>query len=63
MAFEARVSRESGLAERRLRAEHVIARALVEASTFADAIPNTQPATTAAIPAHTCFAIIASILP
>ena len=40
MAFEARVSRESGLAERRLRAEHVIARALVEASTFADAVPK-----------------------
>ena len=35
MASEDRVSRESGLAERRLRAEHVIVRALVEASTFA----------------------------
>jgi PAS domain S-box-containing protein len=40
MASEARALSESGLAERRLRAEHVIARALVEASTFADAVPK-----------------------
>jgi PAS domain S-box-containing protein len=40
MASEARGSKESGLAERRLRAEHVVARALVEASTFADAVPK-----------------------
>ena len=40
MASEARTLSESGLAERRLTAEHVIARALVEASTFADAVPK-----------------------
>ncbi len=40
MASEARAPSESGLAERRLTAEHVIARALVEASTFADAVPK-----------------------
>jgi two-component system, sensor histidine kinase and response regulator len=40
MASEVRAPSESGLAERRLRAEHVIARALVEASTFADAVPK-----------------------
>src|SRR5687768_17239420 len=40
MASEARTPSESGLAERRLTAEHVIARALVEASNFADAVPK-----------------------
>jgi two-component system, sensor histidine kinase and response regulator len=40
MASEVRAPSESGLAERRLSAEHVIARALVEASTFADAVPK-----------------------
>jgi two-component system sensor histidine kinase/response regulator len=40
MATQMRASDRPGLAERRLRAEHVIARALVEASTFADAVPN-----------------------
>src|SRR3954469_18157091 len=38
MTSEARTLGETGGAERRLTAEHVIARALVEASTFPDAI-------------------------
>ena len=40
MASDARALSGDGLAERRLRAEHVVARALVEASTFADAVPR-----------------------
>jgi len=37
---EARAPSGNGLAERRLTAEHVVARALVEASAFADAVPK-----------------------
>ena len=40
MAPQVHVLRGDGLAERRLRAEHVVARALVEASTFAEAVPR-----------------------
>jgi two-component system sensor histidine kinase/response regulator len=40
MASQMRALSGSGLAERRLTAEHVVARALVEASTFADAVPK-----------------------
>jgi two-component system, sensor histidine kinase and response regulator len=40
MARQSRASSGPEVAERRLRAEHVVARALVEASTFADAIPK-----------------------
>src|SRR5215472_4710558 len=40
MTREARALSGNGLAERRLTAEHVVARALVEASTFADAVPK-----------------------
>src|SRR5215467_1043369 len=40
MTRQARALSGNGLAERRLRAEHVVARALVEASTFADAVPK-----------------------
>jgi two-component system, sensor histidine kinase and response regulator len=40
MTHQARALSGNGLAERRLTAEHVIARALVEASTFADAVPR-----------------------
>jgi PAS domain S-box-containing protein len=40
MARQARALSGNGLAERRLTAEHVVARALVEASTFSDAIPK-----------------------
>jgi PAS domain S-box-containing protein len=40
MASEARAPSGDGLAERRLTAEHVIARALVEASTFTEAVPK-----------------------
>ncbi|HEY7292812.1 MAG TPA: response regulator [Vicinamibacterales bacterium] len=40
MARQARAPSGNGLAERRLTAEHVVARALVEASTFADAAPK-----------------------
>ena len=40
MTSEARAASGDGLAERRLRAEHVVARALVEASTFAEAVPR-----------------------
>jgi two-component system sensor histidine kinase/response regulator len=40
MAPRARALNGDGLAERRLTAEHVVARALVEASTFAEAAPN-----------------------
>jgi two-component system sensor histidine kinase/response regulator len=40
MAPQARALSGNGLAQRRLTAEHVIARALVEASTFAEAVPK-----------------------
>jgi len=40
MTRPARALSGNGLAERRLTAEHVVARALAEASTFADAAPN-----------------------
>jgi PAS domain S-box-containing protein len=40
MTREARALSGNGLAERRLTAEHVVARALVEATTFADAVPK-----------------------
>ena len=40
MAQPVHVLSGDGLAERRLRAEHVVARALVEASTFAEAVPR-----------------------
>jgi PAS domain S-box-containing protein len=40
MVRQARALTGNGLAERRLTAEHVVARALVEASTFADAVPK-----------------------
>src|SRR5688572_6472718 len=40
MTPEAHAATGDGLAERRLRAEHVVASALVEASTFADAVPR-----------------------
>ena len=40
MAQQVHVLSGDGLAERRLRAEHVVARALVEASTFAEAVPR-----------------------
>src|SRR4030095_14546323 len=40
MASPARAPSGNGLAERRLTAEHVIARALVEASTFTEAVPK-----------------------
>jgi PAS domain S-box-containing protein len=40
MTRQARAQSGNGLAERRLTAEHVVARALVEASTFADAAPK-----------------------
>src|SRR5215831_2173932 len=40
MTRQARALSGNGLAERRLTAEHVVARALVEASTFADAVPK-----------------------
>ena len=40
MAPQVHVLRGDGLAERRLTAEHVVARALVEASTFAEAVPR-----------------------
>jgi PAS domain S-box-containing protein len=40
MTRQARALNDNGLAERRLTAEHVVARALVEASTFADAVPK-----------------------
>ena len=40
MTHQARALSGNGLAERRLRAEHVVARALVEASTFAEAVPK-----------------------
>ena len=40
MAPQVHVLRGDGLAERRLRAEHVVARALVEACTFAEAVPR-----------------------
>ena len=40
MTREARALSGTGLAERRLTAEHVVARALVEASTFGDAAPK-----------------------
>jgi len=40
MTHEARAPSGNGLAERRLTAEHVVARALVEASAFADAVPK-----------------------
>src|SRR4029453_5182528 len=40
MARQTRALSGNGLAERRLTAEHVVARALVEASTFADAVPK-----------------------
>ena len=40
MAPQVHVLSGDGLAERRLRAEHVVARALVEACTFAEAVPR-----------------------
>jgi PAS domain S-box-containing protein len=40
MAPQARAPSGNGLAQRRLTAEHVIARALVEASTFTEAVPK-----------------------
>ncbi len=40
MTPQARAPSGNGLAERRLTAEHVIARALVEASTFTEAVPR-----------------------
>ncbi len=40
MAPQARALSGNGLAQRRLTAEHVIARALVDASTFAEAVPK-----------------------
>src|SRR5687767_12405966 len=40
MTAQAHARDGDGLAERRLRAEHVIARALVEASSFAEAVPK-----------------------
>jgi two-component system, sensor histidine kinase and response regulator len=40
MALEPHARSGDGLAERRLRAEHVVARALVEACTFAEAVPK-----------------------
>src|SRR5215471_2724638 len=40
MTRQARALSGNGVAERRLTAEHVVARALVEASTFADAAPK-----------------------
>ena len=40
MTPQARAPRGNGLAERRLTAEHVIARALVEAATFSEAVPR-----------------------
>src|SRR5688572_8015369 len=40
MASQVHVLSGDGLAERRLRAEHVVARALVEAGTFAEAVPR-----------------------
>jgi PAS domain S-box-containing protein len=40
MAPQGHVLSGDGLAERRLRAEHVVARALVEACTFAEAVPR-----------------------
>jgi two-component system, sensor histidine kinase and response regulator len=40
MTRQARTLSGNGLAERRLTAEHVVARALVEATTFADAVPK-----------------------
>ena len=40
MAPQGHVVSGDGLAERRLRAEHVVARALVEACTFEEAVPR-----------------------
>src|SRR5262249_44287680 len=40
MARQGRAPNGSGVAERRLTAEHVVTRALAEASTFADAVPK-----------------------
>ena len=40
MTPQARALSGNGLAERRLTAEHVIARALVEAATFTEAVPR-----------------------
>src|SRR4029078_5873240 len=40
MAPQARALSGNGLAQRRLTAEHVIARALVDASTFTEAVPK-----------------------